>query len=200
MLEYYDGRVDENELLSDRRRSDRFLMIIGIPIIIALVLVNIQCIYMYEEMLDIIWMYPCLWGVTIFFSLLVYDTYIMGRIKYGLYTDGIKVKHPFRSEMTITWEEIQEVCICYHYSIRRMKCGYVVIAFVKKGTKKNPWKRWETEFPLSYRKVMLIDYSEDVLNYVKALWKKDIPDLRDTKAYKLACKDIYDKYDSKYLS
>lgn len=58
-------------------------------------------------------------------------------------------------------------------------------------------KRWKTDRFLHHKKIIVMDYTEELLEQVKNFYKKDVPDLRETKEYKLLAR-VY--HENKWLS
>ena len=101
---------------------------------------------------------------------------------YSFSDAGVEVKYPLEKCRMYTWEEFQQVCVCYHSRATEMY-GYSVLCLVKKGEKKDAFGRWKTASPLHYRRVMCLDYSEELLDTVKKSCPLMIPDLRDRGNY-----------------
>ena len=87
--------------------------------------------------------------------------------KYTFSQDGVVAKYLGRPQITIPWDEFQEVCICYaDYNSRSDGQLTKVICLVKKGEKKNLLGRWKVDNFLHCKSVIRINYSENVYSEV----------------------------------
>lgn len=129
----------------------------------------------------------------IFMMSVAFLCYVMGWLfiasvlaQYRFTKMGLFAKFPLQKEILIPWEDFQQVCICYAaYTTRGEPRANTVLCFVKKGEKKN-WKlRWKTDNIFHYRSVLCIDYRDSLFEGLKEVFPGDIPDLRNTLAYRL---------------
>lgn len=104
--------------------------------------------------------------------------------KYEFQENGISVKYPFSSQKMISWNEFQQVCVCYS-DYGKYGSAFVVIACVKKGAKKNMYGRWKTTSPFSHRSVITMDYTDELYKEIKEKCPYEVSDLRNTQAYRL---------------
>ena len=125
-------------------------------------------------------------GVGVFLILLGWNYYSAVTAAYQYTAEGLLVKYPFQSEKLLPWSCFQQVCVCYtDYSTRGEKTANSVICFVKHGEEKNAIRRWKTQNPFRHRSVICIDYTPELYAQVQAVCPCDIPDLRQTPAYKM---------------
>ena len=140
-------------------------------------------------------------GVPLFFALLLFLLVIIiavfcfaygwalicyGLAQYRFHKDGLFVKYPLSSEQCIPWADFQEICVCYAaYTTRGTPRANTVICCVRKSEKKNSIGRWKTDNPFRYKTVMCIDYRPSLLEGIKEMCPFEIPDLRNTSAYRL---------------
>ena len=104
--------------------------------------------------------------------------------EYSFAQDGVMVKYPLEKPRHYAWNAFQQVCVCY-YSRATEMYGYSVICLVRNGEKKDLFGRWKTANPFRYRRVLCLDYSDDLLETVKKNCPYEVPDLRDRGNYRL---------------
>lgn len=101
--------------------------------------------------------------------------------------DGICVKYLFSSEKLFTWEQFQQICLCFE----PMKKRYIpprfteqeIICFALKKAKKNSWGFWNIYSKRYFRTILFIRYSEEALNTLKEYCPTSIIDLRQEQIY-----------------
>ena len=104
--------------------------------------------------------------------------------KYDIRTDGLWVKYPLEPLKMISWNEFQEVCVCYagHHNGH----AHSVICCVKKGEKENVFTgRWKTMNPYKHRSVITMDYTDELYDEFKEKCPYPVKDLRNTRRYKI---------------
>lgn len=104
--------------------------------------------------------------------------------RYTFSEAGVTVQYPLEKPRNYSWDEFQQVCVCYYSRAMEMS-GYSVICLVKKGEKKDVFGRWKTADPFRYRSVLCLDYSDELLATVKMNCPYQVPDLRDRGNYRL---------------
>lgn len=99
---------------------------------------------------------------------------------------GLTVLRPLSPPQTLGWSDLQQVCICLYN--RRMGeihgQGHPQLCFVCQGEQRSIYDRWKTHSPFHHRRLIAIDYDEEILEAVRALCPMEIIDLRDTPPYK----------------
>ena len=99
---------------------------------------------------------------------------------------GLTVSRPFSPPHTIGWDALQQVCICLYN--RRMGeihgQGHPQLCFVCRGEQRSLFDRWKTHSPFHHRRLIAIDYDEQIDAAVRELCPMKIVDLRDTPPYK----------------
>ena len=119
----------------------------------------------------------CVWGWLL---------YTDDRAQYDFSSEGVGVKYLLEKRKVIPWEEFKEVCICYtSYTTRGERFAHSVICFVKPGAKYNFYGRWPADNPLHSRKVLSIEYTDEIFEEVQRNCPFTIPDLRKTRRYRL---------------
>ncbi|MBR3765161.1 MAG: hypothetical protein IKK57_11520 [Clostridia bacterium] len=100
--------------------------------------------------------------------------------------EGVTVTRPLARPQVIRWEDVRQVCICLYN--RRMGeiggHGHPQLVFVLPGAKKNLFDRWKTHSAFQHRKLIAIDYDEQIDDAIRKLCPLEIVDLRDTPPYK----------------
>lgn len=125
-------------------------------------------------------------GVIVGLWFLVYDYFLISKVfaKYEFKKEGILARYPFSLPQLISWDKFQQICICYT-SYSKLRDAYVVIACVKHGEKKNLYGRWKTDNTFRHRKVITIDYIEEIYKELQSKCPYEIVDLRMNRSYKL---------------
>ena len=104
--------------------------------------------------------------------------------EYSFSPDGVMVKYPLDKPISYSWDDFQQICVCYYSRATEMH-GYSVICLVRTGEKKDGFGRWKTANPFRYRSVLCLDYSDELLATVKMNCPYEVPDLRDRGNYRL---------------
>lgn len=104
--------------------------------------------------------------------------------KYKFNKAGVTVKYPCSAAKLVPWSEFQQVCICYT-SYSKLGEAFVVIACVKHGEKKNLFGRWKTDNPFRHRRVITMDYTDELYQTIKENCPYEVVDLRKTRSYSL---------------
>lgn len=124
--------------------------------------------------------------LAIFFILLGWTLISAGLAQYRFETEGLYVKYPLRNEFLIPWDAFQQVCICRaEYTTRGPRKANDVICCVKHGEKTNLLGRWKTDNPFKYRSVICIAYTPYLAEGIAEKCPYDVPDLRETRTYRL---------------
>lgn len=97
--------------------------------------------------------------------------------------DGITVTRPFAQDQHLSWSDFQQVCICKYVS-GRGNGAYPQLCFVCKGEQRSIYDRWKTHSAFHHRRLIAIDYDEELHEAVVPLCPLTIVDLRDTLPYK----------------
>ena len=159
-----------------------FLPFVGIALIALLIFVCVLS----PITLPMLW--PLCLGLFAGIFLIIQGLFMIdkGLAKYRFEKEGLVVKYPFKKEKLILWNEFQQVCVCYGaYTTRGTPRASSVICCVKKGEKTNIYGRWKTDNPFHAHTVITIDYKLEYYNGIKERCPYDVPDLRDTPAYRL---------------
>lgn len=104
--------------------------------------------------------------------------------EFSFSADGVRVKYPLEKQHFYTWEDFQQVCVCYYSRATEMS-GYPLICLVRNGEKTDHFGRWKTGSAFHYRKLLCLDYSEEQLREVRECCPYEVPDLRDKGNYRL---------------
>jgi len=124
--------------------------------------------------------------VAVFFLILGWVLISAGLAQYRFETDGLYVKYPLRNEFLVPWDAFQQVCICRAaYTTRGHRKANDCICCVKHGEKTNLLGRWKTDNPFKYRSVICIDYTPYLAEGIAEKCPYDVPDLRETRTYRL---------------
>ena len=106
--------------------------------------------------------------------------------KYEIKADGLYIKYPLEPVGKISWEEFQVVCVCHAHFNYGSGTAAPIICCVKKGEKRSWFSgRWKTENPYKYRSVIQIAYTDEVYEEFKQNCPYPVPDLRNTRRYKI---------------
>ena len=106
--------------------------------------------------------------------------------KYNFCDKGIWIKAPFKASKQISWEEFQEICICYSsYTTKGESAAHIVICFVKKGERKDFYGRWKADSIFHCRSVITLGYTDELYNVIKINCPYEIVDLRGNPQYML---------------
>ncbi len=125
-------------------------------------------------------------GVGVFICIWGWLLYTDARAQYDFSSEGVGVKYLFEKRKVIPWEEFKEVCICYtSYTTRGERYAHSVICFVKPSAKYNFYGRWPADNPLQSRKVLSIEYTDELFEEVQKNCPFMIPDLRKTRRYRM---------------
>ena len=125
-------------------------------------------------------------GMGVLIVMMFFGCFSMIFFKYEILAEGIRTKYPLQGWRLISWDEFQQVCVCYAgYTTRGERKAHSVVCFVKKGEKKNLYGRWKTDNPFHYRSVITIEYTDELYEEVKEKCPYEIPDLRKTRLYRL---------------
>ena len=107
--------------------------------------------------------------------------------KIKITKSGISVKYLLSKERLLSWEQFQQICLCFE----PLKKRYIpprftdqeIICFVLKTAKKNYWGFWNVYSKRYFRKILFIRYSEKVVRELQEHCPTDILDLRKDKIY-----------------
>lgn len=161
-------------------------VIIGIAIQIFGIWWFVDCISLgYSIAYSISFAFFCI-GMGVLIVMMFFGYFSMIFFKYEILAEGIRTKYLLQGWRLISWDEFQQVCVCYAgYTTRGERKAYSVVCFVKKGEKKNLYGRWKTDNPFHYRSVISIDYTDELYEEVKEKCPYEVPDLRKTRLYRL---------------
>ena len=106
--------------------------------------------------------------------------------KARITSEGATITRPLSRSQHLTWSDIQQVCIClYNKGIGEISGrGHPQLVFVLPGAKQNAFDRWKTHSPFQHRRLIAIDYDEQIDAAVRALCPIAIVDLRETPPYR----------------
>lgn len=101
--------------------------------------------------------------------------------------DGISVKYLFFAEKLLSWEQFQQICLCFE----PLKKRYIpprftdqeIVCFVLKKAKKNSWGFWNIYSKRYFRKILYIRYSEEVMKELQEHCPTSIIDSRQDQIY-----------------
>ena len=101
--------------------------------------------------------------------------------------DGIRVKYLLSTEKLFSWEQFQQICICYE----PLKKRYIpprfteqeIVCFALKTAKKNSWGFWNIYSTRYFRTILYIHYSEEVMKVLTEHCPTSIMDLRQEQIY-----------------
>lgn len=187
MLVKHNGEIVPDEV---RTKTEAGIGIIAIIFLCVIILgCGIKIIYgllLAEETVSkIIATAAYVAGVIILCILKVWTEYDRYWAKFEIDYKGVWEKYPFRAKKFIPWDHFQEVCICYEMYYRRGMKVYVMICFVKNGAKKNYKGQWKLDGLFSYKKIISLDYTEELHKRLQQICPLGVIDLRDTPEYKL---------------
>ena len=104
-----------------------------------------------------------------------------GLVKYKISFDGVYAKYPLTKLKLFKWDEFQEVSMCYAARTTRGEPRAIkVLCFVKKGERKNIYGRWKTDNIFKHRRVITINYSDELYEFVKSVCPYRVLDIRKT--------------------
>ena len=135
-------------------------------------------------------------GLESWLSILLFSPYLFAMVwtellvetrKCKITKSGISVKYILSKKKLFSWEQFQQICICFE----PMKKRYIpprftdqeIICFVLKTAKKNSWGFWNVYSKRNFRKILFISYSEEVMKELQDNCPTDILDLRKDKIY-----------------
>ena len=120
------------------------------------------------------------------FSLLLAELLVETR-QCKITESGISVKYLFGKEKQILWDQFQEICICFEPLKKRFIpprfTEQKIICFVLMTAKKNYWGFWDVYSIRSFRKILFIPYSEDVIKELKENCPAEIIDMCNDKIF-----------------
>ncbi len=100
---------------------------------------------------------------------------------------GISVKYMLSKEKLFSWEQFQQICICFEPLKKRFIpprfTDQEIICFVLETAKKNYWGFWNVYSTRYFRKILFVRYSEEVMKELQENCPIDILDLRKNKIY-----------------
>ena len=100
---------------------------------------------------------------------------------------GISVKYLLSKEKALSWEQFQQICICFEPLKKRFIpprfTNQEIICFVLKTAKKNSWGFYNVYSKRYFRKILFVRYSEEVMKELQENCPTDILDLRTDKIY-----------------
>ena len=105
---------------------------------------------------------------------------LLGRV--CITAEGLTVTRPLAKSQQLTWDDFQQVCICLY--VWRGPKGHPQLCFVCKGEQRSMYDRWKTHSPFHHRKLIAIDYDEDIFAAICALCPLEVIDLRSTPPYR----------------
>lgn len=128
--------------------------------------------------------------------LLVCDAFCFGFAYYGIaFADmrfkvsekGIEVKYPGMKWVFISWDCVQQVCICNAVSQSKYgeRRGFPVICIVKKGEVEGIHGRWKMYNLFHLYGVITIDYIRSFLSLITSNCPHSLIDLRHKAAYQI---------------
>ena len=111
----------------------------------------------------------------------------VGTRKCKITQDGICVKYLFSAEKLFSWEQFQQICLCFE----PMKKRYIpprftdqeIICFVLKQAKKDSWGFWNVYSKRYFRTILFIRYSEEVMKTLREHCPTSIIDLRQEQIF-----------------
>lgn len=128
--------------------------------------------------------------------LILLDSFSFGFAYYGIaFTNmrfrvsekGLEIKYPGMKWVLLSWNDVQQVCICN--AIRRSRYGLArevpVICIVKKGEVEGRHGRWKMYNLFHLYGVITIDYTDSFLSLITGNCPHSLIDLRHKAAYRL---------------
>ena len=101
--------------------------------------------------------------------------------------DGIRVKYLLSTERLFSWEQFQQICLCFEphkkWYIPPRFTDQEIICFALKKAKKNSWGFWNIYSKRYFRTILFIRYSEEVMKALKEHCPTSIIDLRQEQIY-----------------
>ncbi|MBQ7887182.1 MAG: hypothetical protein IJ313_09850 [Clostridia bacterium] len=133
----------------------------------------------------------------IFLFLLLCDFFCFGFAYYGIAfvnmrfqvsQSGIGIKYPCMRWRFISWDCVQQVCICNAVSQSKYgeRRGFPVICIVKKGEVEGLHGRWKMYNLFHLYGVITIDYTDSFLSLIAGNCPHSLIDLRHKAAYRLS--------------
>lgn len=105
--------------------------------------------------------------------------------KYNFSQQGIRRKLPLLKERYISWDEFQQICVCYDsYVTKGERAARIIICLVKKGAIKDSAGRWK-ERRTGKRMVIALGHTEELYEDIQRNCPFEVVDLRQTPAYRL---------------
>lgn len=100
---------------------------------------------------------------------------------------GISVKYLLSREKLLSWDQFQQICICFEPLKKRFIpprfTDQEIICFILKTAKKNSWGFWNVYSKRYFRRILFIRCSEEVIKELQENCPTDILDLRKDKVY-----------------
>ena len=100
---------------------------------------------------------------------------------------GISVKYLLSREKLLSWDQFQQICICFEPLKKRFIpprfTDQEIICFILKTAKKNSWGFWNVYSKRYFRKILFVRCSEEVMKELQENCPTDILDLRKDKIY-----------------
>ena len=190
MLEDKNGRIKIRKLSEQIEKIlDKFLWIGLLLFYIISILLIIVGIYFWCEIVSknvfmfiLVCIYFIIPGILFFSVTMAFTSRLY--VKYEIKSDGLWAKYPLEPLKIISWNEFQEVCVCYagHHNGR----AHSVICCVKKGEKENIFTgRWKMLNPYKFRSVITMEYTDELYEEFKEKCPYPVKDLRNTRKYKI---------------
>ena len=135
-------------------------------------------------------------GLKSWLLILLFGSYLFAMVWTDLQVDtrkckitkaGISVKYLLSKERLLSWEQFQQICICFEPLKKRYIppkfTDQAIVCFVLKTAKQNSWGFWNVYSKKYFRKILFIRYSEEAMKELQDNCPNDILDLRQDKLY-----------------
>lgn len=156
-----------------------FFPIVGIAVLMLGIWVMIEGVKDGLSLVFVILSSVLMIGSGVFCLILGWAFISKGMAEYKICSDGLWAKYPLEKPRKISWEEFQQVCVCYAaYTTRGERRANKVLCCVMKGEKKNIYGRWKTDNPFRYRSVITMNYTIELHEGIKENCPFDVVDFR----------------------
>lgn len=177
MIEYREGTEIKRKEYNESKAVHILAIAVSLMMAIFVFYLSRNMLYLYERIISYIVSYYAL--------VYAYKSHQMDFSKFNIDLDGINAKYPFHAEKLISWDEFQQVCVCYGDYSKAGISAFVYICFIKKGAKKDFYGRWKANTPSHYRKIITMNYTDELYEEVKNKCPYEVVDLRNTRIYRL---------------
>ena len=133
-----------------------------------------------DDWLLILLLGPCLFAIA-------WTELLVETRKCEITKTGIRVKYLLSRERLLSWEQFQEICICFEpvkkRSIPPRFSNQEIVCFALHTARKNIWRFWDIYSKRYFRSILFVRYSEEIRKQLQENCPKEILDFRQDTIY-----------------